>query len=75
MTTPRAERATFGSSWRAGERDFLAALYDVLRQYQDGELKGDSTTIGQLDQPLTQVVDMVQVEIRKRVRSWRKESQ
>lgn len=38
---------------------FQERLYAILRAYQQGQIKGDSTTIGQLDQPLTGVADLV----------------
>ena len=35
------------------------AIYRALRDYQDGSLKGDSTVVGMLDQPLTAVYDLI----------------
>jgi hypothetical protein len=62
------------ASKRHGERAFLDRLYAILRDYQDGKLKDNGTIVGQLDQPLTEVADLIQAEIRQRVRSWRKDS-
>lgn len=62
------------ASKRYGERAVLDRLYAILRDYQDGKLRGNGTTVGQLDQPLTEAADLIQAEIRQRVQAWRKDS-
>ncbi len=44
---------------RAKHRVFCDELYSLLRRYQRGEIKGNNTGVGQLDQPLTQVYDEI----------------
>jgi hypothetical protein len=55
-----------------GKHQFLDCLYRILREYQEGVIECNEVTIGKLDQPLTSVADAIQVELRKRVRSWRR---
>jgi hypothetical protein len=72
MSTDQRKERVHRQAWRDGERQFLNELHRILRDYQEGTLKGNSTTIGQLDQPLTGVADAIQIELRQRVQAWRR---